>query len=283
MRCSEISFSTNLGFTTLLWLPKKLNHFTTKCISVNTKILHFELFPVLTDRFAQMLYNFSHISTMLQNRGFQPVGCRDPKVGRETYPSQWRGVKVKVGTSIAQLHIETMCFSLHPEHLLECISKSLEVENPCFRNTNMSFFFFFLIPIPTGHPVDAESSGHQLSARLRRVEGEVRREGPGLLLAAQPVPAQHPRAARGDAQAAHLHGVPKQLPVVAGPHRGRIQLQEEVASAPPDAQMFNRLLFLTNLCFFFSPHSSSSDPYTIDITFLPHFLYEILFLFHTYP
>lgn len=82
---------------------------------------------------------------------------------------------------------------------------------------------FVLLP---GDPVDAEPRGHQLPARLRRVEGEVRRQGPGLLLPAQPLSAQHPRAARRDPPPPHLHGVPQQLPLAPGPHRRRIQLQE---------------------------------------------------------
>ena len=43
-----------------------------------------------------------------------------------------------------------------------------------------------------------------------------------VLLPAQPLPAQLPRAARGDDPPAHLHGVPKQLPVDPGPDRGRV-------------------------------------------------------------
>ena len=48
--------------------------------------------------------------------------------------------------------------------------------------------------------------------------------GPAVLLAAQPVPADDPRAARRDAAAAHLHGVPQLLPLDPWPHRQRLQL-----------------------------------------------------------
>ena len=48
--------------------------------------------------------------------------------------------------------------------------------------------------------------------------------GPAVLLAAQPVPADDPRAARRDAAAAHLHGVPQLLPLDPRPHRQRLQL-----------------------------------------------------------
>ena len=49
--------------------------------------------------------------------------------------------------------------------------------------------------------------------------------GPAVLLAAQPVPADDPRAARRDAAAAHLHGVPQLLPLDPRPLRQRVQLQ----------------------------------------------------------
>ena len=56
------------------------------------------------------------------------------------------------------------------------------------------------------------------------MEGEVRRQGPALLLAAQRLPADHQRAAGRDPPPAHLPRVPQQLPLVAGPHRRGIQL-----------------------------------------------------------
>ena len=83
--------------------------------------------------------------------------------------------------------------------------------------------------------MDAESSWYKLLEGLCRMEGEVWREGSGLLLAAQPLSVQHSRAAGRDAEAAHLHGVPQQLPLAARPHRGGTQFQE-VEGAPSIVQ-----------------------------------------------
>ena len=74
--------------------------------------------------------------------------------------------------------------------------------------------------------MDAEPCRHQLPSGLRRMEGEVRRQGPGLLLPAQPLPPEHQGAARRDPQAAHLHGVPQQLPLAPRPYRRWVQFQE---------------------------------------------------------
>lgn len=72
--------------------------------------------------------------------------------------------------------------------------------------------------------MDAKPDRADGPARLHRVEGEVRREGPAVLLAAEPLPAQHEGAARGDPEVAHLHGVPQQLPLDPGSHGRRILL-----------------------------------------------------------
>ena len=57
--------------------------------------------------------------------------------------------------------------------------------------------------------------------------------GPAVLLAAQPVPADDPRAARRDAAAAHLHGVPQLLPLDPRPLRQRVQLQVTLSPRHP--------------------------------------------------
>lgn len=76
--------------------------------------------------------------------------------------------------------------------------------------------------LSAGYPMDAEPRGHHCPPRLRRMEGEVRRQGPALLLAAQRLPADDPRTARRDPPPSHLPRMPKQLPLVARPYRRRI-------------------------------------------------------------
>ena len=49
--------------------------------------------------------------------------------------------------------------------------------------------------------------------------------GSAILLSAQRLPPDHKGAAWGDAEAAHLHGVPQLLPLDPRPHRQRVQLQ----------------------------------------------------------
>lgn len=73
-----------------------------------------------------------------------------------------------------------------------------------------------------GDPVDAEPDRAERPARLPGVEGEVRRQGPAVLFAAELVRPHDQGAARGDPAAVHVHGVPEQLPVDPGPHRGRV-------------------------------------------------------------
>ena len=58
------------------------------------------------------------------------------------------------------------------------------------------------------------------------MEGEVRQQGPALLLAAKRLPPQHQRASRRNSSTVHLHGVPQQLPLDPRPHRRRILIQE---------------------------------------------------------
>jgi hypothetical protein len=94
----------------------------------------------------------------------------------------------------------------------------------------------------TGHPVDAEPHRADRTARLHRVEGEVRRQGPTLLLAAQRLPAQHPRASRRNSPPLHLHGMPQQLSLDSRPHWRRIFIQEI------NYRFFVLLLFLFHCC-----------------------------------
>ena len=72
--------------------------------------------------------------------------------------------------------------------------------------------------------MDAEPRRHNRPSRLRRVEGQVRRQDPALLLSAQRLPPHHQRTAWRDAPSSHLPRVPKQLPMAARPHRRGIQL-----------------------------------------------------------
>ena len=76
----------------------------------------------------------------------------------------------------------------------------------------------------SGNAVDAEPNRDAGTARLPGVEGEVLGEGPAVLLATEPLPADHERVAGGDAPPAHLCGVPRQLSLDPGPHRGRLLL-----------------------------------------------------------
>ena len=70
--------------------------------------------------------------------------------------------------------------------------------------------------------MDAEPCLRERHPRLCRVEERVQRQRPAILLPAKPMPNHVQGAAGGDAQAVHLHGVPKQLPLDPGPHRRRI-------------------------------------------------------------
>ena len=72
--------------------------------------------------------------------------------------------------------------------------------------------------------MDAEPHGNSVSQGLRGVEGKVRCEGPTPLQPAQPLPLDNQRAAWRDPEAAHVHGVPQQLPLDPRPHWRRIQL-----------------------------------------------------------
>ena len=56
------------------------------------------------------------------------------------------------------------------------------------------------------------------------MEGQVRHQGPALLLPPQLLPTEYSRAPRRDPEAAHVHGVPQQLPLDPRPHWRRIQL-----------------------------------------------------------
>ena len=60
------------------------------------------------------------------------------------------------------------------------------------------------------------------------MEGQVRHQGPALLLLAQLVPAEHQGTAGRDPEAAPLHGVPQQLPLDPRPHRRRFQLLSQM-------------------------------------------------------
>ena len=71
--------------------------------------------------------------------------------------------------------------------------------------------------------MDAEPHRDDRPQGLHRVEGEVRREGPALLLPAQPLPPEYSGAAWHHPPAAHLHGVPQQLSLDPRPHRRWIQ------------------------------------------------------------
>ena len=62
-----------------------------------------------------------------------------------------------------------------------------------------------------GHPVDAEPHRDDSAQGLHRVEGQVRREGPAVLLPAQPLSSRHQGAAGLHPSFAHLHGVSQQL------------------------------------------------------------------------
>ena len=72
--------------------------------------------------------------------------------------------------------------------------------------------------------MDAEPNRADSAAGLLRVEGQVRHQGPALLLAAELLPAEHAGVAGGDAASSHLHGVPQQLPLDPRPHGRRLQL-----------------------------------------------------------
>ena len=79
--------------------------------------------------------------------------------------------------------------------------------------------------------MDAEPRRRDGSPRLRRVEGEVRRQGPALLLTAQRLPLDDQRTARRDTSSSHVPRVPQQLPLVARPHRRGLQLLSRAPAA----------------------------------------------------
>ena len=100
--------------------------------------------------------------------------------------------------------------------------------------------------------MDDRANWSQWTSWLFRLEGEMRYQGrshqqslkqsdippvcfsgSAILLSAQRVPADHKGAARGDAEAAHLHGVPQLLPLDPRPHRQRVQLQVNALLASP--------------------------------------------------
>ena len=93
-------------------------------------------------------------------------------------------------------------------------------------NIQNTFLSVFQIPIP-GFAMDPESDKQPSSAGFPRLEGEVRCEGAALLLAAQPLPPDHPRAARGDTPPAHLRALPLKLPLDTRPDGGGIRLLDQ--------------------------------------------------------
>ena len=60
------------------------------------------------------------------------------------------------------------------------------------------------------------------------MEGQVRHQGPALLLPSQLLPTEHPGTARGNSEASHVHGMPQQLPLDPRPHRRRFQLLSQM-------------------------------------------------------
>ena len=99
--------------------------------------------------------------------------------------------------------------------------------------------------------MDAKPHRDDRPQGLHRVEREVRREGPALLLPAQPLPSEHSWAARHHPPPAHLHGVPQQLSL--DPRSNRRWLQFLIISVSSVSKLILRtekLLFITSNIFY---------------------------------
>lgn len=93
--------------------------------------------------------------------------------------------------------------------------------------------FLFFSP---GDSVDAEPHRADITQRLPGVEGEVWRQGPTLLLSAEPLPLDDQGTSGSDHPTVHLYGVPQQLPLDPGPHRRRLLCQVVTYCTPKDCE-----------------------------------------------
>merc|ERR1712032_794513 len=112
-------------------------------------------------------------------------------------------------------------------------------------------YFVTSLQVKLGYPMDAKPHRDDRPQGLHRVEREVRREGPALLLPAQPLPSEHSWAARHHPPPAHLHGVPQQLSL--DPRSNRRWLQFLIISVSSVSKVILRtekLLFITSNIFY---------------------------------
>lgn len=109
----------------------------------------------------------------------------------------------------------------------------VEMSNGAFTQKAIDTFHIFFSRskfFQSGDQMDAAAHRAVRAARLSGLEGNLRREGSALLLAAQRLSPDDQGTARRDPASLHLHGVSQQLPVATRPDRRRF-LREEVISA----------------------------------------------------
>ena len=99
-----------------------------------------------------------------------------------------------------------------------------------------------------GDPVDAEPGADQRHQGLRGVESHVHAVGAAVVLVAQPLPGEHEGVAGRGPEAAHLQGVPEEVPLDPGPHRRRILLQGLRFPAPTS---FRHYVVLNSGCAYY--------------------------------